>query len=69
MNKVCPSFCPSFCFLGIGSLVFFTGTQHGMRAPCGAVHDRAGFFENNVFGSAGFFECIGKFSYFFQFGL
>ena len=51
MNKVCPSFCPSFCFLGIGSLVFFTGTQHGMRAPCGAVHDRAGFFENNVFGS------------------
>ena len=26
-------------FLGIGSLVF-SGTQHGVRGPCGAVYDR-----------------------------
>ena len=26
-------------FLGIGFLVF-SGTQHGVRRPCGAVHDR-----------------------------
>ena len=32
-------------FLGIGSLVF-SGTQHGVRGPCGVVHDRARFLEN-----------------------
>ena len=32
---------------------FFSGTQHGLRGPCGVVYDR------------GFFECIGKFSFFF----
>ena len=34
-------------FLGIGSLVF-SGTQHGVRGPCGVVHDRAKFFENII---------------------
>ena len=34
-------------FLGIGSLVF-SGTQHGVRGPCGAVYDRRRFFENHV---------------------
>ena len=35
------------CFPWIGSLVF-SGAQHGGRGPCGVVHDRARFFENNV---------------------
>ena len=35
-------------FLKISSLVF-SGTQHGVRGPCGVAHDRVGFFENNVF--------------------
>ena len=34
-------------FLGIGSLVF-SGTQHDVRGPCGAVNDRGRFFENHV---------------------
>ena len=35
-------------FLGIGYLVF-SGLQHGVRGPCGVLHDRARFFENNIF--------------------
>ena len=35
-------------YLGISSLVFY-GTQHGVKTPCGLVHDRAGFFEHNIF--------------------
>ena len=31
-------------FWGIGSLVF-SETQHGVRGTCGAVHNRAGFFD------------------------
>ena len=34
-------------FLGIGSLVF-SGTQYGVRSPCGVVHDKAWFYENNI---------------------
>ena len=34
-------------FLGTGYLVF-SGTRHGVRVPCGVVHDRARFFENHV---------------------
>ena len=34
-------------FLGTGSLVF-SGTQHGVRGPCGVVYDRVRFFENHV---------------------
>ena len=34
-------------FLGLGSLVF-SGTQHGVKGPCGAVYDRGRFFENHV---------------------
>ena len=30
--------------MGIGSLVF-SETQHGVRGTCGAVHNRAGFFD------------------------
>ena len=60
-------------FLGIGSL-FFSGTQHGVRGLCGVVHDRVRFFGNNIFSpkigenrpNLGFFESIGKFSYFFH---
>ena len=32
-------------FLGIG--LVFSGTQHGVRGPCGVVHDRAGFSKNS----------------------
>ena len=39
MNKVYPSFC---------SDGFFSGTQDGVRGPCGVVYDRARFFEKNV---------------------
>ena len=35
-------------FLGIGSLAF-SGTELGVRGPCGVVHDRAKFFENYTF--------------------
>ena len=28
---------------------FFSGTQYVVRAPCGVMGDRAGFFENNIF--------------------
>ena len=31
----------------LGSLVF-SGTHHGVKCPCGVVHDRARFNENNV---------------------
>ena len=63
-------------FLGIDSLAFSV-TQHRVRGSYGVIHDWAGFFEKNVFtlkkgenkSSLGFFECIGKFSFFFQFGL
>ena len=34
MNKVCLP----FCFVGIGSLVF-SGTQNGVRGPCGVAYD------------------------------
>ena len=46
INKVCPSFC-SEVFMEL-ALYFFSGTQHGVRGPCGAVYDRARFFEKNV---------------------
>ena len=29
--------------------LFFSRAQHGVRGQCGVVHDRAGFFENNIF--------------------
>ena len=59
-------------FLGISSLVF-SGTQHGVRGPGGAVYDV--YFLKIMFcpqngenrPSPGFFECIGKFSFFSQF--
>ena len=38
MNKVCPSFC-SEVFMEL-ALQFFSGTQHGVRGPCGVVYDR-----------------------------
>ena len=44
----CPSVLPSRSFLGIGSLVFLE-TQHGLRGPCGVVHDRAWIFGKNFF--------------------
>ena len=43
MNKVYLSFC-SEVFMEL-ALYFFSGTQHGVRGPCGAVYDRARFFE------------------------
>ena len=39
----------SFClevFLELD--LVFSGTQHGVRGPCGVVYDKARFFENNV---------------------
>ena len=36
-NKVCSSF-HSEVFLEL-ALYFFSGTQHGVRGPCGVVHD------------------------------
>ena len=59
-------------FLGISSLVF-SGTQHGVRGPGGAVYDV--YFLKIMFcpqngenrPSPGFFGCIGKFSFFSQF--
>ena len=56
-------------FLGISSLVF-SGTQHGVRGPGGAVYDV--YFLKIMFcpqngenrPSPGFFECIGKSSFF-----
>ena len=30
-------------------LLVFSGTQHGFRGACGVMHDRAGFFLNNIF--------------------
>ena len=42
MNNVCSSFCLEV-FLEVASV-----TQHSVRGPCGVVHDRAKFFENNV---------------------
>ena len=47
MNKVCPSFCQEI-ILEL-ALYFLSGTQHDLRGPCGGVHDRIGFFENNIF--------------------
>ena len=38
MNKVCPSFC-SEVFMEL-ALQFFSGTQHGVRGPCGVVYAR-----------------------------
>ena len=54
-------------FLEICSLVF-SGMQHGVRHSCGVVHDRIGFFEDNILfpkhgGNRtylGLFECIIK---------
>ena len=46
MNKVYPSFC-SDVFMEL-ALYFFSGTQDGVRGPCGVVYDRARFFEKNV---------------------
>ena len=48
-----PPVLPSRSFFGIGSLVF-SKTQHGVRVPCLAVCDRAGFLppkwaKNRVF--------------------
>ena len=45
MNKVCQSFSLEV-FLELAHLVFF-GTQLGVKGPCGVVHDRARFFEND----------------------
>ena len=47
MNKSYDSVLLSGRFLGIFSLVFF-GTSHDVRGPCGVVHGRARFFENNI---------------------
>ena len=63
----------SVASLGIGSLVF-SRTQYGIRGPCAVLYDRARLFGNNTFApkmgkkrpSLGFFECIGKFSFFFH---
>ena len=65
--------CPPFCQEVILELAFFfSRAQHGVRGQCGVVHDRAGFFENNIFAprngenrpSLGFFECIRKIIFF-----
>ena len=56
------------------NFLVFSGTPHGVRGPCGVVYDRARFFEKMFYPqngenrpSPGFFECIGKFSFFSQF--
>ena len=59
MNNVCPSYC-SDVFMEL-DLQFFSGTQHGVRGPCGVVYDRARQAKPRVF------EFIGKFSFFSQF--
>ena len=53
------------------NFLVFSGTPHGVRGPCGVVYDRARFFEKMFYPqngenrpSPGFFECIGKFSFF-----
>ena len=48
MNKICPSFCQEVT-LELALFIFFSRIQHGVRGPCGVVHDRAGFFGNNIF--------------------
>ena len=40
----CSSYHNALLIMGIGSLVF-SETQHGVRGTCGAVHNRAGFFD------------------------
>ena len=47
MNQGLSILSPKSFFI-IGSLVL-SGTQHGVKVPCGIAHDRAGFFENNIF--------------------
>ena len=29
-------------------MLFFSGTHEGVRGPCGIVHEKAWFFENNI---------------------
>ena len=36
-------------FLRIGSLGFSGTQQHGFRDSCGVEHEKARFFENNIF--------------------
>ena len=62
MNKLYPSFY-SEVFMEL-ALQVFSGTEHGVRGPCGVVFGRKKMFytqngENSP--SPGFFECIGKF--------
>ena len=80
INRVCPSFRPSFhlsgCFLGI-VLLIFSKFWHGARIPCEVVRDRVGFFGKKCFvpkiGKMGqkqvFFQFIGKFGHQFSLNL
>ena len=66
MNKVCPSFC-SEVFMEL-ALQFFSGTQHGVRGPCGVVYDRKKCFTPKWGKQAKLrVLCIGKFNFFSQF--
>ena len=60
LGSVHLSFCPEV-FLGL-THKFFSGTQYGVRGPCGLAYDRVGLSGGNV-PKIGFFEFIGKFSY------
>ena len=80
INRVCPSFRPSFHlsgrFLGI-VLLIFSKFWHGARIPCEVVRDRVGFFGKKCFvpkiGIMGqkqvFFQFIGKFGHQFLLNL
>ena len=46
MNKVCPSFC-SEVFMEL-ALQFFSGTQHGVRGPCGVAYDKKKCFTPKI---------------------
>ena len=71
MNKVCPSFC-SEVFMEL-ALQFFSGTQHGVRGPCGVVYDRKKCFTpkmgkiGQTQGSLNVQESLVFFSQFFTF--
>ena len=48
MNMVCPSSC-KVVILELALFISFSRAQHCVGNPYGFVHDRAGFFENNIF--------------------
>ena len=52
--------CPEV-FLGLAHK-FFSGTQYGVRGPCGLAHDRVGFLGGNFFPKNG--ENVPKIGFF-----